>query len=114
MFMLLFLTTGIGNGSTFRMIPVIFLTERMRAAGGKGPEAREQAIKDGNKEAAAVLGFSGAIGAYGGFFIPKSYGTSITMTGGPEAALYVFIAFYLTCIALTWWYYSRRNAPMPC
>jgi NNP family nitrate/nitrite transporter-like MFS transporter len=114
MFMLLFLTTGIGNGSTFRMIPVIFLTERTRAAAGKGAEAQEQALKDGNKEAAAVLGFSGAIGAYGGFFIPKSYGTSISMTGGPEPALYLFIAFYLTCIALTWWFYSRRNAPMPC
>jgi NNP family nitrate/nitrite transporter-like MFS transporter len=114
MFMLLFLTTGIGNGSTFRMIPVIFLTDRMRAAEGKGPEAREQAIKDGNKEAAAVLGFSGAIGAYGGFFIPKSYGTSITMTGGPEWALYLFIVFYVTCIAISWWFYARRNAPMPC
>jgi len=113
-FMLLFLTTGIGNGSTFRMIPVIFLTERQRAAEGKGREAAEQAVKDANKEAAAVLGFSGAIGAYGGFFIPKSYGTSISMTGGPEAALYLFIAFYLTCIAITWWYYSRKNAEMPC
>jgi NNP family nitrate/nitrite transporter-like MFS transporter len=114
MFMLLFLTTGIGNGSTFRMIPVIFLTERLRAAEGKAPDAREQAVKDGNKEGAAVLGFAGAIGAYGGFFIPKSYGTSITMTGGPEAALYLFIVFYLTCIAITWWFYSRRNAAMPC
>jgi NNP family nitrate/nitrite transporter-like MFS transporter len=113
-FMLLFLTTGIGNGSTFRMIPVIFLTERMREAEGKAPEAKEQAIKDGNKEAAAVLGFSAAIGAYGGFFIPKSYGTSLSLTGGPEAALYIFIVFYVTCIAVTWWFYSRRNAPMPC
>jgi NNP family nitrate/nitrite transporter-like MFS transporter len=52
--------------------------------------------------------------AYGGFFIPKSYGTSITLTGGPEAALYVFISFYLLCIAVTWWYYARKNAPMPC
>ena len=84
MFMLLFLTTGIGNGSTFRMIPVIFLTERQRDAAGQGKRAEEQAVRDGNKEAAAVLGFSGAIGAYGGFFIPKSYGTSIAMTGGPE------------------------------
>jgi NNP family nitrate/nitrite transporter-like MFS transporter len=91
-FMLLFLTTGIGNGSTFRMIPVIFPP----------------------KEASPVLGFSGAIGAYGGFFIPKSYGTSISMTGGPEMALYVFVVFYLTCIATTWWYYSRKNAEMPC
>ena len=91
-FMLLFLTTGIGNGSTFRMIPMIFPP----------------------KEASPVLGFSAAIAAYGGFFIPKSYGSSIELTGGPQAALYVFIVFYLTCIALTWWYYSRKGAEMPC
>ena len=48
MFMLLFLTTGIGNGSTFRMIPVIFLNERQRAAAGKGTAAQEQASRDGN------------------------------------------------------------------
>jgi len=114
MFLILFLTTGIGNGSTFRMIPVIFATERTREAAGKGKQAQEQALKEGNKEAAAVLGFSGAIGAYGGFFIPKSYGTSISLTGGPEMALYVFIAFYVTCIAVTWWYYSRKHAEMPC
>ncbi len=114
MFILLFLTTGIGNGSTFRMIPVIFLTERQRAAADKGAEAIEQATRDGNKEGAAVLGFSAAIAAYGGFFIPKSYGSSITLTGGPEFALYCFIVFYLTCIATTWWFYARRNAPMPC
>lgn len=114
MFMLLFTTAGIGNGSTFRMIPVIFLTERQREAAGRGREAEEQAIRDANKEGAAVLGFSSAIGAYGGFFIPKSYGTSISLTGGPEGALYVFIAFYITCIVMTWWYYSRKNAEMPC
>ena len=91
-FMVLFLTTGIGNGSTFRMIPVIFPL----------------------KEASPVLGFTSAFAAYGGFFIPKSYGTSISMTGGPEMALYVFIVFYLTCIAVTWWYYSRKDAEMPC
>ena len=113
-FLVLFATAGIGNGSTFRMIPVIFLTERQREAAGKGPAAQEQAIKDANKEGAAVLGFSSAIGAYGGFFIPKSYGTSIAMTGSPDAALYCFIVFYVTCIAITWWFYSRRNAPMPC
>ncbi|HXZ50350.1 MAG TPA: NarK family nitrate/nitrite MFS transporter [Usitatibacter sp.] len=113
MFIVLFFTTGIGNGSTFRMIPVIFTTERQRAA-GRSAEEQERAAREGNKEGAAVLGFSAAIAAYGGFFIPKSYGTSITMTGGPEFALYCFIAFYLTCIAVTWWYYARRNASMPC
>ncbi|HEV8693984.1 MAG TPA: nitrate/nitrite transporter, partial [Lysobacter sp.] len=113
-FLGLFITTGIGNGSTFRMIPVIFATERTREAAGKGKHAEEQALKEGNKEAAAVLGFAGAIGAYGGFFIPKSYGTSITLTGGPEGALYVFIVFYLTCIATTWWFYVRKGARMTC
>ena len=55
-----------------------------------------------------------AIGAYGGFFIPKSYGTSIAMFGGPDQALYAFIVFYLTCVALTWWFYSRRGAEIEC
>src|SRR6185436_10636895 len=100
--------------STFRMIPVIFMTERQREAAGKGTAAQEQAVKDGNKEAAAVLGFSAAMAAYGGFFIPKSYGTSIALMGGPEGALYVFIVFYLTCIATTWWFYARKGAEMPC
>lgn len=112
-FLILFATSGIGNGSTFRMIPIIFLTERQREA-GNDPSAKEQAVRDANKEAAAVLGFSSAIGAYGGFFIPKSYGTSIAATGGPEAALYAFIIFYITCTLVTWWYYSRKNAEMPC
>jgi NNP family nitrate/nitrite transporter-like MFS transporter len=114
LFILLFFTTGIGNGSTFRMIPVIFLNERQRDAQGKGVKAQEQAVKDAGKEAAAVLGFTSAIAAYGAFFIPKSFGTSIAATGGPQAALYGFVVFYLSCIIMTWWYYSRKNAEMPC
>ncbi|MCX7169825.1 MAG: NarK family nitrate/nitrite MFS transporter [Proteobacteria bacterium] len=114
MFMLLFATSGIGNGSTFCMVPAVFMTERQRLASGKGPAAEAQATRNANKEAAAVLGFASAIGAYGGFFIPKSYGTSIALTGGPEAALYGFIVFYLSCIFITWWYYARKNAEMPC
>src|SRR5688500_7400801 len=92
LFIVLFLATGVGNASTFRMIPIIFNA----------------------KEAAAVLGFSSAIGAYGGFFIPKSFGTSIAQTGSPAAAIIGFIIFYATCIAMTWWYYSRKNAEVPC
>ena len=114
MFILMFVTTGIGNGSTFRMIPVIFLTERKRDAEGKPAPAQEQALKDAAKEAAAVIGFSSAFAAYGAFFIPKAFGSSIRLTGGPESALYGFLAFYVTCIVVTWWYYSRRNAKIPC
>ena len=113
-FMGLFVLSGIGNASTFRMIPVIFRTlhERWSAdadAAGKAAAARQAGI-----ESAAVIGFSSAIGAYGGFFIPKSYGSSIAWTGGPELALYGFIAFYATCVAATWWWYYRRGAETPC
>lgn len=113
-FIAMFALTGIGNGSTFRMIPVIFLTERTRAAFGRGDAAQKQAVVEASRESAAVLGFTGAIGAYGGFFIPRSFGTSIELTGGVQAALYGFIVFYLSCVLVTWWYYARRNAPVPC
>ena len=113
-FLVLFLTTGIGNGSTFRMIPVIFLTEAMRGVDPRNTAAVAQANKEGNTLGAATLGFTAAMAAYGGFFIPKSYGSSIALTGSPHAALWTFFAFYLVCIVLTWWYYARKHAEMPC
>jgi NNP family nitrate/nitrite transporter-like MFS transporter len=114
MFMLLFLTTGIGNGSTFRMIPIIFHTLHERMTPGTDEATQTKMRRNAGKEAAAVVGFSSAVAAYGAFFIPKSYGTSISLTGGPEAALYGFIAFYVTCIAVTWWFYARKSADVPC
>ena len=113
-FLCLFALTGIGNASTFRMIPVIFLTHHERLAKRNKAMTHDQVLQNANKEAAAVLGFSGAIGAYGGFFIPKSYGTSIALMGSPVGALYAFILFYATCLIVTWWFYSRKNAEMPC
>jgi NNP family nitrate/nitrite transporter-like MFS transporter len=114
MFLVLFLTTGIGNGSTFRMIPVIFMNLKLREFKDGKEADRARAVREGNTEAAAALGFAGALGAYGGFFIPKSYGSSIAATGGPELALWIFAAFYLVCIAVTWWHYARKGAAMPC
>jgi len=114
MFMVLFITTGVGNGSTFRMIPIIFRTEHERWAAGKGAEAVAQAIRNANKESAATLGFSSALAAYGAFYIPKAYGTSISLTGGPTATLYAFVAYYVTCVAVTWWWYHRKNAEISC
>lgn len=112
-FMLLFALTGLGNGSTFRQIPVIFLDiHQQRVARGEVDE--EQAVRDANKESAAVVGFTGAFAAFGGFFIPKSYGTSIDLTGHVTAALYSFIAFYVACCLINWWYYLRKNAEAKC
>jgi NNP family nitrate/nitrite transporter-like MFS transporter len=113
-FLVLFLTTGIGNGSTFRMIPVIFLELKLRGVDPADRDAVARATKEGNTEAAAALGFAGAMGAYGGFFIPRSFGSSIAATGSPVMALLCFIGFYVVCVLVTWFFYARRNASMPC
>ena len=112
-FLVLFATSGIGNGSTFRMIPVIFATlhERRAREAGAGLEA---ARREAGKEAAAVIGFSSAVAAYGAFFIPRAFGISLKATGSPAAAILGFVAVYLSCIAVTWWWYARRLASMPC
>lgn len=113
-FMVLFLTAGIGNGSTYRMIPFIFRTERLRQVGDCGEGVVAEAARQGQKEASFVLGFAGAIAAYGGFVIPQAYKYSIGATGGPQTALISFIAFYMTCIAVAWYFYYRKNAEIPC
>jgi NNP family nitrate/nitrite transporter-like MFS transporter len=111
-FLILFFATGIGNGSTFRMIPVIFRNERLREADKLGGEAI--ALRAAEKESAATIGFTSAVAAYGAFVIPQAYNLSIQSSGGPKAALVGFIIFYATCLATTWWFYSRRNAEAPC
>ena len=49
------------------------------------------------------------VAAYGMFFIPRAYGTSIQMTGDASAALWGFLTFYISCLALTWFVYARRG-----
>ena len=110
MFMVLFVSTGIGNGSTFRIVPTVFLRDRLAEVVGQGEAAQATAERSGRFEAAAVLAFSSALGAYGGFVIPQGFGRSITATGGPEFALGLFAAFYVACIAVTWWCYVRTAA----
>ncbi len=91
LFMILFTTTGIGNGSTFRMIAVIFP----------------------RKQAGPVLGWSSSIAAYGAFIIPAVFAVAITAKV-PEYAMYGFAAYYISCLGVNWWYYGRKGAVMPC
>jgi NNP family nitrate/nitrite transporter-like MFS transporter len=90
-FIVLFATTGIGNGSTFRMIPIIFSKE----------------------QAGPVLGWTSAIAAYGAYLIPKIFATQIK-AGTPEYALYGFAAYYGTCLWVNWWFYARKGAEIKC
>jgi NNP family nitrate/nitrite transporter-like MFS transporter len=109
MFLILFVTTGIGNGSTYRMIPSIFREENLFKVRGKGDEARAAAMKTASIESGAAVGFIGAIGAVGGYLIPSGFGKSIAMTGGPQLALAIYLLFYASCLGLTWWFYLRRG-----
>ncbi len=110
-FMALFFLTGVGNASTFQMIPSIMRQEVPRLNPGLNEAAM---LKQSEMESAAIIAFTSAIAAYGAFFIPKAYGTSIAMTGGPAAALWAFAGFYVLCLAITWIFYSRKNAPVSC
>ncbi|MCP4648673.1 MAG: antiporter [PVC group bacterium] len=87
LFLILFLASGIGNGSTFRTIAQVFDKEQT------GP----------------VLGWTSAVGAYGAFIIPQIFGEQINLAT-PEYALYGFAVFYIVCIVINWWFYLRKNA----
>ena len=95
-FIALFALAGVGNGSTYRMIPAIF---------------RAQVADEGTarRQGAAALGLVSAVGAYGGFLVPRALGLSVAHTGGIAAALYGFVGFYALCTAVTGWCYLRRR-----
>ncbi|MBB3230731.1 MFS transporter [Halomonas stenophila] len=87
LFIVLFAASGIGNGSTFRSIGVIFDPQK------KGP----------------VLGWTSAVAAYGAFIAPRVMGEQIK-AGTPEMAMYGFAVFYALCLVVNWWFYLRGNA----
>jgi MFS transporter, NNP family, nitrate/nitrite transporter len=87
LFVVLFAASGIGNGSTFRTIGVIF--DRQQA----GP----------------VLGWTSAVAAYGAFIAPVVIGQQIKL-GTPQMAMYGFAVFYALCLVLNWWFYLRSAA----
>ncbi len=89
----LFLGAGVGNASVFKQIVMIFEP----------------------KQASPVLGFTAAMAVLlFGFFVPILLGRSIAATGSPNAALFGFVAFYVLCLGLNYWYYWRNGAEKPC
>lgn len=109
-FLLLFVTAGVGNGSTYRMIPAIFTARSVRLARLRTGADEEAAAARGRRDSAAALGITSAIGALGGFFVNRAFGASVAATGNAEAALIAFAVFYACCLGLTWLCYLRRGA----
>lgn len=106
-FIWLFFWTGVGNASTFQMIPALVRADMPRLTPGATPDER---LKSAERESAAIVGFSSAIGAYGGFFIPLAFANAMKATGDPTFALYVFLGFYLSCALVNWLFYARRGS----
>jgi NNP family nitrate/nitrite transporter-like MFS transporter len=112
-FLFVFVTTGVGNGSTFRMIPAIFSQQAIERARPSDATELEAACAQGRTEAAAVIGLSSAAGAFGGFLIVATFGVMGLLNGGTvpaeaiATAFLIFLAYYVTCVAATWWTYVR-------
>lgn len=105
-FLFLFTFVGLANGSTFAQVPGIFLRYHQKRASQSSQFSTQNAIK----ESGAVLGFMGAIGAYGGFLIPKFFGYSITHYGSINFAFYCLIGFYVSCVVINWFFYLRKGS----
>lgn len=102
-FMFLFVATGIGNGSTYRMISRIFKIKGELAGGD--PDTMVQM----RRQAAGALGVISAVGAFGGFIVPLAYAWSKSEFGSIEPALRFYIAFFLALLGVTWYCYLRRH-----
>ena len=112
MFLALFALTGIGNGSTYRMIPSIFRAEKLSEAEGQGETARALALKASGARSRGRARLHRRSRRLGGYLIPRGFGASIAATGGPYLALEIFLLFYITCIGLTWWHYLRKSSSL--
>ncbi|MET7455150.1 nitrate/nitrite transporter [Streptomyces sp. NPDC005574] len=104
-FVVLFVLTGLGNGSTYKMIPGIFQTKAL-AKGLTG----EEAAAYGRRLSGASMGLIGAVGALGGVAINLAFRQSFLTSGTGTGAFVAFLAFYAACFAVTWAVYLRRPA----
>ncbi len=104
-FVVLFVLTGLGNGSTYKMIPGIFQAKAL-ARGLEG----EEAAAYGRRLSGASMGLIGAIGALGGVGINMAFRQSFLSYGSGTGAFVAFLAFYAVCFVVTWAVYLRRPA----
>ena len=108
-FLCVFAATGIGNGSTYKMIPAIWRTEAERSTEAGTPE-RVAALASGTKQASAAIGVIGAVGAIGGFLIPIAFSSPWVEDpmSAAKGAFLVFTAFYVVCAVVTYAVYLRK------
>ncbi|MFG2049409.1 nitrate/nitrite transporter [Micromonospora sp. NPDC048935] len=110
-FIALFVFSGIGNGSTYKMIPAIFRAKcgvRLTAGGAADPHDRA-AEHEARRLSGALIGVAGAIGAFGGVLVNLAFRQSFLANKTADAAYVAFIAFYAICFVITWFVYLRPS-----
>ena len=106
-FLALFVLSGIGNGSTYKMIPAIFAARAVAAiADGTDPE---QAATDARRRSRALIGIAGAVGAFGGVLVNLALRQAFITRGTGTTAYLAFGLFYVICMSVTWACYRRRT-----
>ncbi|MFG2089572.1 nitrate/nitrite transporter [Spirillospora sp. NPDC048824] len=111
-FVLLFAFSGVGNGSTYKMIPAIFRAKAQRGA-ARGGDPAAAAEHEARRLAGALIGIAGAVGAFGGVLVNIAFRQSFQAYGTGDGAYLAFIAFYAVCCALTWMAYLRTRPGRP-
>ena len=106
-FVLLFITSGIGNGSVYKMIPAIFRTKALASTEERGWDT-DAALLWARRISGAVIGIAGAIGAFGGLLINLAFRQSFLGTGSGTPAFWAFLAFYAVCFVVTYLVYMRN------
>lgn len=106
-FVLLFIFSGIGNGSVYKMIPAIFHAKAQLAVGSG--EELAAADRTAIRQSGALIGLAGAIGALGGVLVNLAFRQSFLTLKTGNGAYLAFILFYALCFAVTWLVYIRRH-----
>ncbi|WP_263730866.1 MFS transporter [Cellulomonas sp. SG140] len=101
-FLVLFVASGAGNGATYRMIPAVFRV---------GATTADETVA-ARRAAAGCIGIAGAVGAFGGFLIPRGFALSHSLAGSLEPALWAFVLVYVVLGLTTWAVYRRRGAAL--
>ncbi|WP_280271109.1 MFS transporter [Nocardia wallacei] len=107
-FLLLFVLSGVGNGSTYRMIPSIFIAESKRRASEAG-EDTASALISAKRQAGAAIGVIGAVGASGGWLLQQALRLSNNHFGSMSPAFWAYAVAFLAMAGLTWWCYLRSS-----
>ncbi|MBV8049454.1 MAG: nitrite extrusion protein, partial [Paludibacterium sp.] len=113
MVQVIFIAAGIGNGSSYQLAPKVFMHEALQQAEARGESAQDAYVR-GGRNGALAMNISSVGAAFGGFFIPKSFGSALSWFNSFVPAFALFFVFYVLSTLVAWLCYTRPGAEMRC